>query len=117
MTLGFGSEVGAILGFEPSSNGTTATKLLVRTGVSFISTDQACANAEADIPGPVWDFDGLAAASRAQWNDVLGRINVTLSDDDDQKDMRELLYSSLYRTHIVPADCEPSAEPERWKRY
>ena len=29
----------------------------------------------------------------------------TLSDDDDQKDMRELLYSSLYRTHIVPANC------------
>lgn len=103
---GYGSEVGAILGFAPSSNGTTSTKLLVRTGLSFISTDRACANAEADIPGPVWDFDGLATAARAQWNDLLGRVNITLSDDNDQEDMRELLYSSLYRTHIVPADCE-----------
>lgn len=104
--IGFGSEVGAILGFQPASNDSTSTTILVRTGVSFISTDKACANAEADIPGPVWDFDGLASAARAQWNDLLGRVNVTLSDDDDQEDMRELLYSSLYRTHIVPADCK-----------
>ncbi|VDB96722.1 unnamed protein product [Peniophora sp. CBMAI 1063] len=110
--LGFGSEVGAILGFQPSSNGTTPTTLLVRTGVSFISTDKACANAEADIPGPVWDFDTLAANARSAWNDLLGRVNVTLSDDDDQEDMRELLYSSLYRTHIVPADY--SGENPAW---
>lgn len=90
--LGFGSEVGALLGFAPTSNSTGST-LLVRTGVSFISTDQACANAEADIPD--FDFDGKAEAARASWNDLLGRVQVTLGDGDDQKDMRELLYSSV----------------------
>ncbi|KAI0030576.1 glycoside hydrolase family 92 protein [Vararia minispora EC-137] len=108
--LGFGSEVGGLLGFRPTSS-KGETVLLVRTGVSFISTDQACANAAADIPH--FDFDGTAAAARASWNDLLGRVQVQLGNQTDQQDMRKLLYSSLYRTHIVPADY--SGENPAWQ--
>ncbi|KAH9934470.1 glycoside hydrolase family 92 protein [Epithele typhae] len=95
---GYRSELGALLGFAQNGDGTTT--IFVRAGVSFISTDQACANAEAEIPD--FDFDGTRTATRAAWNDLLGRIQVGTDNVDD--DTIELFYSSLYRTHISPAD-------------
>ncbi|KAI0055360.1 glycoside hydrolase family 92 protein [Artomyces pyxidatus] len=101
MYRGFGSELGALLAFAPAP-GAQATVVLVRTGVSFVSAAQACANAESEIPD--FDFDAVSAAARGAWNDVLGRVGVELGSQDDQEDMRALLYSSLYRTHISPGD-------------
>ncbi|THH17239.1 hypothetical protein EW146_g3530 [Bondarzewia mesenterica] len=102
---GFVSELGALLAFPTASNGSDTT-VLVRTGVSFISSDQACANAESEIAD--FDFDAVSAAARAEWNAVLERVQVDLLEDgknsDEQEDMRVLLYSSLYRSHISPAD-------------
>ncbi|KAI0703902.1 glycoside hydrolase family 92 protein [Cerioporus squamosus] len=80
------SELGALLGFN--QNGGGQTTIMVRAGMSFISTDKACQNAEEEIPS--FDFEGVRAATRAEWNELLGRI--------------QLFYSSLYRTHISPAD-------------
>lgn len=98
---GFVSEIGALIAFP---HGTTT--ILVRTGVSFISSDQACANAESEIPD--FDFDAVSAASRAEWNKLLGTVKVELANSHElqaeQEDMRVLLYSSLYRSHISPAD-------------
>ncbi|KAI9068178.1 glycoside hydrolase family 92 protein [Trametes sanguinea] len=95
---GYRSELGALLGFNQNGNGETA--IYARVGVSFISTDQACANAEAEIP--TFDFDGTRSAARAAWNDLLGRVQVETDGVDD--DTVTLFYSSLYRTHISPAD-------------
>lgn len=97
---GFGSQVGALLTFTPRSSGTTA--ILARVGVSFISTDQACANAEEEIPD--FDFDGVHQSARAAWNDILSRFQVKTDNVDPE--ITELFYSSVYRTHISPADCE-----------
>lgn len=71
-------------------------------GVSFISSDQACANAEAEIPD--FDFAGVRASAFNTWDELLGRIQVDTHGVD--KNTTELFYSSLYRTHISPADCE-----------
>ncbi|KAK7027970.1 hypothetical protein VNI00_015053 [Paramarasmius palmivorus] len=95
---GFRDEIGALFGWNPSSNG--PTKILVRVGVSFISADQACENAEQEISD--WDFDRVHAENRATWNELLGRIQVDLTGVPE--DTVRLLYSSLYRTHISPAD-------------
>ena len=97
---GYRAELGALLGFK--QNGDGSTPIFVRVGVSFISTDQACANAEEEIPD--FDFDGTRAATRDAWNELLGRIQVETDGVDD--DTVELFYSSLYRSHISPADCE-----------
>ena len=59
--------------------------------MSFISTEQACTNAEEEIPD--FDFDGTAAASRAAWNDVLKRVQVGTNNVDDETVV--LLYSSV----------------------
>ena len=74
----------------------------MRAGISFISTEQACANAEEEIP--TFDFDGVQEAARAEWNELLGRIQVDPTGVDN--DTVSLFYSSLYRIHVVPADCE-----------
>ncbi|KAI0319732.1 glycoside hydrolase family 92 protein [Amylostereum chailletii] len=102
------ADLGALLSFEPAGTGQSTT-VLVRSGVSLISADQACSNAEEDIPS--FDFDAVARSAREEWNELLGRVQVTV--EDGQEDTRELLYSSLYRSHISPADY--SGENPLWK--
>ncbi|KAG1871150.1 glycoside hydrolase family 92 protein [Suillus tomentosus] len=96
---GFLSEIGALLTFPPSPN-SIHTTILARVGVSFISSDQACDNAESEIPN--FDFDETVTTARETWNELLSRIQVDTQGVD--KEITELFYSSLYRTHISPAD-------------
>ncbi|EJD08450.1 uncharacterized protein FOMMEDRAFT_101848 [Fomitiporia mediterranea MF3/22] len=94
-----GIEAGALLAFTTPSPVTQRT-ILARFGVSFISTDQACSNAEAEIPD--WDWDIVQNASVAKWEDVLSRIEIDTKKEDVE--VVELLYSSLYRSQLVPAN-------------
>ncbi|KAI0260072.1 glycosyl hydrolase family 92-domain-containing protein [Gloeopeniophorella convolvens] len=98
VSAGFFSPLGALLTFPPAKSGPTI--IIVRSGVSLISTEQACANAEAEIPD--FNFVNVANAARDQWNELLGRIGVGIASG--QEDLRILFYSSLYRTHLSPAD-------------
>lgn len=77
------------------------TSILARVGVSFISSEQACANAEEEIPD--FDFERVRSASRSQWNELLGRVQVDTTNVDPE--IVDLFYSSFYRTHLSPADC------------
>ncbi|KNZ74745.1 hypothetical protein J132_06286 [Termitomyces sp. J132] len=104
---GFVDEIGGLLTFQPAPNG-GSTSILVRVGVSFISSAQACANAEEEIPD--FDFTRVQTVARAQWNDVLGRVQVDTTGVD--LDTVKLFYSSLYRTHISPADY--TGENPKW---
>lgn len=63
----------------------------MRSGVSFISAEQACENAENEIP----DFDiiNVANAARAQWNELLDTVEVEIAHG--QEDLRVLFYSSV----------------------
>ncbi|KAJ8474821.1 hypothetical protein ONZ51_g6967 [Trametes cubensis] len=102
----FTDQLGAMFTFAPNPNGTTS--ILARVGVSFISSEQACANAEAEIPD--FDFEGVRSAARAEWSELLGRVQVNPSGVDPE--IVDLFYSSLYRTHISPADY--TGENPRW---
>ncbi|KAG6888312.1 hypothetical protein C0995_009249 [Termitomyces sp. Mi166 len=104
---GFVDEIGGLLTFQPAPNG-ERTSILVRVGVSFISSAQACANAEEEISD--FDFAGVQNAARAQWNDLLGRVQVDMTGVD--LDTVKLFYSSLYRTHISPANY--TGENPKW---
>ncbi|KAJ6582482.1 glycoside hydrolase family 92 protein [Mycena vulgaris] len=106
----WGSEHGGLLSFPPdtgSADGTTT--ILARVGVSFISAAQACTNAEAELGH--WDFARVVSDSEDQWRDILGRVQVDTAGVDEET--VTLLYSSLYRTHIVPGDY--SGENAGWK--
>jgi len=109
--FGFISELGALLTF-PNNRGSnerpSTTTILARVGVSFISSDQACANAEAEIPD--FDFEGTVTQNQATWRELLNRVQVDTTGVDEET--VSLLYSSLYRTHISPADY--TGENPRW---
>ncbi|KAG8753287.1 hypothetical protein FRC12_011599 [Ceratobasidium sp. 428] len=106
--LGSVNEAGSLVTYSSSTGGSNTT-LLVRVGVSFISADQACASAEEEIPD--FGFDRVRAESRAKWNELLGRVRVDETGVD--KNTTALLYSSMYRTAIVPANY--TGENPRWK--
>jgi len=88
--LGFVSEMGALFTFNPAPAGKPTT-ILARVGVSLISTAQACANAQEEIPD--FNFDGVHAANRAQWNDLLSRVQVDTTGVT--LETTQLFYSSV----------------------
>ncbi|KZT25871.1 glycoside hydrolase family 92 protein [Neolentinus lepideus HHB14362 ss-1] len=89
-------QAGGLLAFNSST-------VLARFGVSFISSAQACQNAKEEV-GDAWAsaWDIVQSASEAQWENVLGRVIVDVEKEDS--DVVELLYSSLYRASLVPAN-------------
>lgn len=69
------------------------TKLKVRYGVSFISSEQAAKNLHREIKD--YDLKSIESKGRRLWNETLGKIEVN-GDDEDQK---TIFYTSLYRTY------------------
>lgn len=117
-------ERGAIMTFE-------APTVLARVGVSFISSQKACANAEEEIPD--FNFEGVKEDARQTWNELLGRFEVAAGEQE--RDTAVLFYSSvsgnrsntaymmriisglqLYRSHIVPSDCKLSRYSQLYAR-
>jgi putative alpha-1,2-mannosidase len=88
--LNIGSELGALLTFAPASGGGKTT-ILARVGVSFMSRAQACSNANSEIPD--YNFEGVRSTNRAQWNELLGRIQVDTTGIPTET--VQLFYSSV----------------------
>ena len=86
-------ESGALFSFEnePST-------VLIRVGVSFVSEDQACANAESEIGNST--FDEIWDASKALWNERLSKVEIDVPNTP--ANVTEMLYSSLYRASLTP---------------
>jgi predicted alpha-1,2-mannosidase len=75
---------------------TTERQVTMRVGVSFVDTDGARRNLEADAPD--FDFDQMRKAARAAWNAQLGRIEVTGGTDGE----RTSFYTALYHAFLHP---------------
>jgi len=86
-------ESGALFSFAESDQ-----PIIVRVGISFLSTDQACANAESEVGSSL--FEDIQAASVALWNDRLKRIELDLAGTPPN--VTEMFYSSLYRASLTP---------------
>jgi putative alpha-1,2-mannosidase len=78
------TQAGALLSFD-------ATQVIARFGVSFISSQQACSNAESEIPD--WNWNGVQMASSRAWNDFLERVEIDTGKENST--VVELLYSSV----------------------
>jgi putative alpha-1,2-mannosidase len=72
--------------------------ILVRVGLSFISVDQACENAEKEVPD--FDFDRVLSDAQTVWGEKLSVIQVDATDVDEE--MQTTFWSGLYRTLISP---------------
>ncbi|KAL2817965.1 glycosyl hydrolase family 92-domain-containing protein [Aspergillus cavernicola] len=74
--------------------------LTARVGVSFISVEQACLNAEKEQPE--FDFDGTVAAAESAWRGKMEVISVNA--DDVSTDLQTVFWSGAYRAMISPQD-------------
>ncbi|KUI55002.1 hypothetical protein VP1G_02433 [Cytospora mali] len=90
------SRLGAVFSFNDDE-----TVIMSRVGVSFISTEQACANVNSQIPSGT-HLEELTQATRDAWNSqVFSKIT---TNDTRSKENLELLYSSLYHMHLLPTN-------------
>jgi predicted alpha-1,2-mannosidase len=69
--------------------------LLVKTGISAVSTAGAKKNLEKEIHA--WDFDSIRMQARAVWNKALNKIQVKANKID-----KTIFYTALYHTMIAP---------------
>lgn len=84
---------GAFVRFTSAS-----TPITVRTATSFISSEQACAHAETEIPD--FDFDGVKTAAQTIWREKLSPISVDASGVNAS--FVTNFFSGFYRTMINP---------------
>lgn len=81
----------AVVGFKTSAK----EKVNVQVASSFISTEQAYLNLK-EVAGK--SFEQVKEEGRAEWNSVLGRVEVT----DENIDHLRTFYSCLYRSVLFP---------------
>jgi predicted alpha-1,2-mannosidase len=88
-----GNHIGFFAEFPSSAGG---EKVMVKSGISFVSMDGARKNLSRDIPG--WDFVELRQRGRALWDDALRSIEIEGASDDEWK----IFYTAMYHAMIDP---------------
>jgi predicted alpha-1,2-mannosidase len=78
--------------FDTTQNQTVQAKV----GLSYVSDDNARLDWQQENPG--WNFDTVKSAARQQWNDLLGRIQVS----GGPYDRTQMFYSLLYKDFVEP---------------
>ena len=87
-----GTDIRTILNFDLKDN----SEILVKLGVSTVSTDGAKKNLEQENPD--WDFNGIKTKAQQAWNNELSKIKI----ETDNAKQREIFYCSLYFTKMYP---------------
>lgn len=77
---------------------TSGSTILARVGVSLMSSDQACASAESEIP--TFDFESVQTAAEELWREKISPIQVSTTGVDVSTLTN--FYSGIYRTMVNP---------------
>ncbi|OCL03343.1 glycoside hydrolase family 92 protein [Glonium stellatum] len=80
--------------------GPISGNLSARVGISFISADKACQNAEDEIPGPEYDFSGIQNLAEIAWRQKLSPISVQTGGASEH--LQTSFWSAVYRTMMSP---------------
>lgn len=88
----------------------TDNQVLARVGMSFISSEQACSNAERDIPDPEGDFDILVENAQDAWREKLSPVSVTPGGASN--DLQTTFWSGVYRAFMSPQNY--TGENPKW---
>src|SRR5579863_7177652 len=94
---------GAWLSFQ----GDGERQVMLKIGISFISIDQARANAHHEVNG--FDFEATRAAAIAAWDKALG----TVALKGETAEQASVFYTALYHTMLMPTD--RTGENPLWK--
>ena len=86
-------DVGAYLRFEMKDD----PIILMKTAISYVSTDQARLNMESEMDKFGWDFDKVHKNAREIWNQLLGKIKIEGGSDAD----KVKFYTNLYRAYCA----------------
>lgn len=100
-----GDDIGAWMSFDT----TPGEEISVAVGVSFVSIDNARENLEKELAGTEFvvggtnasgttAFDKVSREARAEWNKLLGRIEVEGGTDEQKR----VFYTALYHALIHP---------------
>ncbi len=87
---------GKHLGFFSNFQTEEGEKVLLKSGISFVSVEGAKENLMGDIPD--WDFDGVVKKAKALWSDAIKDINIEGGTVED----KIVFYTALYHTMIDP---------------
>ncbi|MCO4744901.1 MAG: GH92 family glycosyl hydrolase [Proteobacteria bacterium] len=72
------------------------TEVLAKVAISYVDTDGALANLEAEQSD--WDMDAALEASVESWREEMGNVRVRGGTDDE----RVIFHSALYRAYHMP---------------
>jgi predicted alpha-1,2-mannosidase len=84
-------DIGAFVKFRPGND----PVILMKTAISFVSTEQARLNMKAELDKFGWDFDAAHQSARKIWNDLLGKIKIEGGSETDKMKF----YTNLYRSY------------------
>lgn len=72
-------------------------QVIIKTGISPVSAENALANIRAELPGR--DFDKTAKQASTIWNKALNKVQVRASSEATMR----VFYTALYHTMVAPA--------------
>ena len=87
------NDIGAYVTYKTSAG----EVIMVKSGISLVSIDQARLNLKTEMDGFGWDFDAVRNHTREQWTDILDKVEVEGGTDEDKKKF----YTNLYRSYAA----------------
>ena len=84
-------DIGAIANFTTGEN----EVVLLKTGISYVSIENARLNMETELKDFGWDFDAVHAYAGNTWNTLLKKIEVKGGSETD----RLKFYTNMYRAY------------------
>ena len=91
ITISKDEDVGAFLKFKLGDN----PVVLMKTAISYVSTEQARSNMEIEMGKFNWDFDAAHQNARDIWNNLLGKIKIEGGTETD----KIKFYTNLYHSY------------------
>ncbi|KAL9090314.1 MAG: hypothetical protein Q9165_005347 [Trypethelium subeluteriae] len=99
VTVANGTQIGAFVTFSNSTK-----RVEVRTGVSFVSIEQARKNLEIEAPLNS-TFDGVVEEVKEAWLEKLGRVTIEgVNQTSSDHDPRTIWYTGLFHALQYPSD-------------
>lgn len=87
------NDIGAYVTYK-----TTADEvIMIKSGISLVSIDQARLNLNTEMDSFGWDFDAVRNSTREKWGDILNKIEIEGGTDEDKKKF----YTNLYRCYAA----------------
>ncbi len=91
-----GNEVKAVGAKAVVSFAKSPGQVLLKVGISPVSSENALANITAEMPG--WDFAKVVNNANTKWDKELSRVDIQTNDPA----VRRTFYTALYHTMIAP---------------